>query len=118
VKGNSAVYNPCIQQTELTEAEAHQVLEKWPDYPIDRTYKCFLTCVLLDLELISESGKVQINKYLKSGVVDWQWVAIELVTCRIEFDDEKDLCEYSFGMFNCFRKVKLEAEKKSTKQIK
>nr|BAG11613.1 odorant-binding protein 57e [Drosophila takahashii] len=118
VNGNSAVYNPCIQQTELTEDEAHQVLENWPDSPIDRVYKCFLTCVLLDLELISKSGEVQIDKYLKTGVVDWKWVAIDLVTCRIEFSDEKDLCELAYGIFNCYRRVKLEAEEKASKQNK
>ncbi|XP_016927426.3 general odorant-binding protein 57e [Drosophila suzukii] len=112
VNGNTPVYNPCIQQIELTKEEAHQVLENWPDTPIDRSYKCFLTCVLLDLGLISKSGEVQIDEYLKSGVVDWRWVAMELVYCRIEFSDEKDLCDLAFGLWNCFRKVKKEGDEK------
>ncbi|XP_016957030.1 general odorant-binding protein 57e [Drosophila biarmipes] len=115
VDGNSAVFNPCIQQIELSQDEAHQVLENWPETIIDRGYKCFLTCVLLDLGLITKSGDLQIDKYMKSGVVDWRWVATDLVVCRIEFSDEKDLCELSFGLFNCFRRVKKEAEEKLKK---
>nr|BAD83892.1 Odorant-binding protein 57e [Drosophila melanogaster] len=111
VLANTSVFNPCVSQNELSEYEAHQVMENWPVPPIDRAYKCFLTCVLLDLGLIDERGNVQIDKYMKSGVVDWQWVAIELVTCRIEFSDERDLCELSYGIFNCFKNVKLAAEK-------
>ncbi|XP_016989445.1 general odorant-binding protein 57e [Drosophila rhopaloa] len=117
VHSNSAVYNPCIRQMELTKDEASQVLEKWPDNGalVDREFKCFLTCVLLDLGLISKHGVVQIGEYLRSGVVDWKWVATDLVVCRAEYEDEKDLCELSFGLFNCFREVKLAAERKASK---
>nr|BAG11607.1 odorant-binding protein 57e [Drosophila yakuba] len=114
VLANSAVFNPCASRTEMTENEAHQVMENWPDPPVDRAYKCLLTCVLLELGLIDDRGNVQIDKYMKSGVVDWQYVAFELVTCRIEFSDEKDLCELSYGLFNCFRVVKLATERNSS----
>nr|BAG11625.1 odorant-binding protein 57e [Drosophila fuyamai] len=116
VHSNSAVFNPCISQMEFTKAEASQVLEHWPDNGalIDRDFKCFLTCALLDLGLISKHGEVQIGEYVRSGVVDWKWVATDLVVCRAEYEDERDLCELSFGLFNCFREVKLAAERKAS----
>ncbi|XP_017072577.1 general odorant-binding protein 57e [Drosophila eugracilis] len=119
VHGNSAVYNPCIKYMKLTEDEATQVLNHWPDRKDpsfdDRGYRCFLTCVLIDMGLISPSGQVQIDKYMKSGVVDWRYVAMELVWCRGDFEDEKDLCELAFGIFNCFREVKLGVANKRDK---
>ncbi|XP_017123179.1 general odorant-binding protein 57e [Drosophila elegans] len=117
VDGNSAVFNPCISRPQLTEDEASQVLENWTKNVtlVDRTFKCLLTCLLMDLDLVSSSGQVQIDKYLKAGVVDWKYWAIELVTCRAEFEDEKDVCELSYGMFNCFREVKLEFDKRASK---
>nr|BAG11623.1 odorant-binding protein 57e [Drosophila ficusphila] len=119
VHANSALFNPCISRQELTLDEATQVLDHWPSKEnlssIDRNYKCFLTCVLLDLELISANGEVQIDKYTKLGVIDWKWVATELVSCRAKYVDEKDLCELAFGLFNCFRELKLSAEKKPLK---
>ncbi|EDV55319.1 general odorant-binding protein 57e [Drosophila erecta] len=114
VLANTAVFNPCASQAALSETEAHKVMESWPDPPIDRAHKCYLTCVLLDLGLVDQNGDVQIDKYLKSGVVDWRYVAFELINCRIEFGDERDLCELSYGLFNCFRAVKLAAESNSS----
>nr|BAG11631.1 odorant-binding protein 57e2 [Drosophila constricta] len=114
VQGDSVVFNPCTSQKELSEADTLMVLENWPDNHnvslIDRSYKCFITCVLIDLGLINGTGQVQIDKYVKSGNLDWKWVATELAPCRSKYLDEADLCEFAFGIFNCFRERKLAAE--------
>ncbi|KAH8291538.1 hypothetical protein KR054_012571, partial [Drosophila jambulina] len=105
------VYNPCMSQKELSEDEAVSALENWPDnQDLSRSYKCFMTCVLIDVGLINKSGEVQINKYVQSGALDRNWVASELASCRSKYIEEHDLCEYAFGLFNCFREMKLAAE--------
>ncbi|KAH8253654.1 hypothetical protein KR032_006380, partial [Drosophila birchii] len=110
------VYNPCITQKELSEAEAVIALEKWPDNQdltrIERRYKCYMTCILIDLGLINKMGQLQMDKYLKSGALDKNWWASDLASCRSKYQDEQDLCEYTFGIFNCFREMKLAEEKK------
>nr|BAG11628.1 odorant-binding protein 57e [Drosophila auraria] len=110
VQGTSVVFNPCASQKELSEAQALVALENWPDNHnvdlIDRSYKCFITCVLMDLELINGTGHVQVDKYVKSGVLDWKWVTSESAMCRSRYLDEPDMCNLVFGIFNCLRERK------------
>ncbi|KAH8258266.1 hypothetical protein KR038_008888, partial [Drosophila bunnanda] len=112
---NSVVLNPCMSQKELSEDEALTALENWPDNHdislIERSYKCSMTCVLMDLDLINNLGQVSIDKYVKSGALDRNWVATDLSSCRTKYEDEHDLCEYAFGIFNCFREMKLAVER-------
>nr|BAG11630.1 odorant-binding protein 57e1 [Drosophila constricta] len=107
--------NPCTTSNELDEDATLMVLETWPDnqylQSYDHHYKCFITCLLMNLGLINGTGHVQIDKYVKSGVLDWQWVANELAPCRFKFQDEADMCEFVFGIFHCYRERKLAAEK-------
>ncbi|XP_017024953.1 general odorant-binding protein 57e [Drosophila kikkawai] len=116
VQGASVVFNPCISQKELSAAEAIIALENWPDNQdislIEHRYKCTMTCVLIDLGLVNKMGQVQIDKYVESGVLDRMWVASDLASCRSKYHDEWDLCEFVFGIFNCFREMKLAAERK------
>nr|BAG11633.1 odorant-binding protein 57e [Drosophila tani] len=115
VQADSVVFDPCASQKELSEADTLMVLNNWPDHHnvslIDRSYKCFITCVLMDLKLINGTGHVQIDEYVKLGFLDWKWVASELAPCRARYLDKADLCEFAFGLFNCFRERKLAAEK-------
>nr|BAG11635.1 odorant-binding protein 57e [Drosophila jambulina] len=114
VQGNTVVFNSCMSQKELPEDQALTALENWPDNHdlslVEHSYKCFMTCVLMDLGVVDKMGQVQIDKYLKSGALDRNWVAIDLAPCRSKYHDEMDMCEYVFGLFNCFREMKLAAE--------
>ncbi|KAH8401363.1 hypothetical protein KR009_004951, partial [Drosophila setifemur] len=108
---NSVVYNPCISQKEYPMEEMQIFLDNWPDDQnvsrIDRSYKCFMTCVLIDLGLMNDNGQLQIEKHLEFGFVDPHWWIKELAPCRTKYEDEHDLCEFAFGIFNCFRERKL-----------
>ncbi|KAH8373761.1 hypothetical protein KR200_001487, partial [Drosophila serrata] len=112
---DSVIYNPCASQKELPDAEKLIALENWPDNQdislIEHSYKCSMACVLMDLGLINQIGRVTIDNYVRSGALDGKWVISDLASCRNKYHDEQDLCEYAFGIFNCFREMKLGAER-------
>jgi len=91
----------------VAEEEADGVFKDWPANlnlaSVNRTHKCYVTCIFYLYNLISPSGDVTLEKYFNSGIIDEIAFAPTLNRCRDEYKNETDFCEHIFGMFNCFR---------------
>ncbi|KAH8274580.1 hypothetical protein KR018_001353, partial [Drosophila ironensis] len=102
---------PCVELNGITEAEANAVMENWPDdlnlAIVNRTHKCYVSCILVYFGILDTSAELTLDKYFDTGVIDEYAVAPALNQCRFEYKDEKDLCERTFGIFNCLRIHKL-----------
>nr|BAG11611.1 odorant-binding protein 57d2 [Drosophila takahashii] len=109
--GNSKSYHPChfddrvVQY--IADEEANKDLKDWPLNlnlaSVNKTHKCYVTCIFILKNLVSTSGEVTLDKYFDSGIIDKISFTPTLTRCRDEFSKETDLCDHVFGMLNCFR---------------
>nr|BAG11615.1 odorant-binding protein 57d2 [Drosophila biarmipes] len=112
--GNSEFIHPCNHHNGITEEVAHEVLKVWPGNlnlaSVNRTHKCYVTCIFLYYSIVSSSGDITLDKYYNSGVINEYAFTPTLRRCIYEKRLETDYCEHTFGMFNCFRQGKLKAK--------
>nr|BAG11604.1 odorant-binding protein 57d1 [Drosophila varians] len=99
--------DPCENHYGISEKEASEIMEDWPANlaisKVNRTQKCRVACTLLYYGLLHYSGEIHMDKYFDAGVIDELEVSSTIVRCHYEFRNEKDICEYAFGIFYCFR---------------
>ncbi|XP_037716005.1 general odorant-binding protein 57d [Drosophila subpulchrella] len=111
----SEYIDPCPHHNGFSEEEAEAVLKDWPGNlnlaKVNRSHKCYVTCILMYFDIVGTSGEVTLDKYFDSGVIDEFAFAPTLLRCRYEYREETDFCEHTFGIFNCFRQEKLLSKK-------
>ncbi|KAH8320842.1 hypothetical protein KR067_010884, partial [Drosophila pandora] len=99
--------DPCENHKGFTEKDANEVMENWPANllvsRVNRTHKCRVACILSYYMLLGYEGQITLDKYLDAGIIDEYEVASTLLRCKYEYKDEKDICEFGFGIFYCFR---------------
>nr|BAG11603.1 odorant-binding protein 57d [Drosophila merina] len=103
--------DPCENHLGFTAEEANAIMENWPANlavsKVNRTHKCLVACLVSYFMLLDNSGEIHLDKYFDAGIIDEFEVAGTLVRCFEEYKNEKDICDYAFGMFNCYRMEKI-----------
>ncbi|XP_001361172.2 general odorant-binding protein 57e [Drosophila pseudoobscura] len=106
---NTAIFNPCRGQKFTTPEEQRAFLDNWlknlEGRDLDRTFKCYATCMLFDMNIMDGSGELHMEKYLETEALEKSWPK-SVANCRYEFADEMDICEYGFGMANCLMSLR------------
>ncbi|KAH8319964.1 hypothetical protein KR074_010037, partial [Drosophila pseudoananassae] len=99
--------DPCENHLGFTDNEANEVMENWPANllvsSVNRTHKCRVACILFYYMLLNYDGEIHLDKYLDAGIIDEYEISSTLVRCQYEYRNEKDVCEYGFGIFYCYR---------------
>ncbi|XP_052840426.1 general odorant-binding protein 57d [Drosophila gunungcola] len=112
---NSEYTDPCTDHNGITVEEANRALADWPMdldlASVNKTHKCYVTCILIYFNLADDYGGVTLDKYFNYGIIDEFAFAPTLSRCCYEYSAETDLCEKIFGVFNCFRQERLLNEK-------
>ncbi|XP_016957029.2 general odorant-binding protein 57d [Drosophila biarmipes] len=107
----SEFFDPCPHHNGFTEEQADALFKDWPANlnlaSVNRSHKCYVTCILVYYDLVGFSGELSLDKYFDSGVIDEFAFAPTMRRCRDEYKKETDICEHTFGIFNCFRQEKL-----------
>jgi len=110
-QSNSEFIHPCTQHNGISEELAYEVLKDWPGNlnlaSVNRTHKCFVTCILLYYNIVTTSGDLSLDKYYNAGDIDPRAIAPTIRRCFYEYRQETDYCEHTFGLFNCFRQEQL-----------
>ncbi|KAH8373766.1 hypothetical protein KR200_002287, partial [Drosophila serrata] len=105
---------PCEDKNGINPEEANAVMEDWPRNlqvaSVNKTHKCYVSCILWYYGFIDSLGNVRLDKYFDLGIIDEYAFAPTLNYCNYQYRNETDLCERTFGVFHCFR---LEAQFKS-----
>nr|BAG11622.1 odorant-binding protein 57d3 [Drosophila ficusphila] len=95
----------------LKVEDANIVLSHWPANlnlaKVNRTHKCYVACIFFSFSLLSSSGQLTLDKYFDNGNINELQVAPTIRRCEYQFENEKDFCEHTFGMFDCFRQEML-----------
>ncbi|KAH8253377.1 hypothetical protein KR032_005156, partial [Drosophila birchii] len=103
--------DPCEDKYAITEDEANAVMENWPRNlqvaSVNRTHKCYVTCILRYFDIVDPFANIQLDKYFDLGIIDEYAFAPTLNRCVYQYRSETDLCERTFGMFHCLRLEKL-----------
>ncbi|XP_017072604.1 general odorant-binding protein 57d isoform X1 [Drosophila eugracilis] len=103
--------HPCYDYNGITEYEVEAVIKEWPVHlnlaSVNRTHKCYVACIFYYYNLVGTSGKITLDEYFDSGIIDEYAFAPTLNRCRYEYREEKDFCEHTFGIFHCFRQERL-----------
>ncbi|XP_017123096.1 general odorant-binding protein 57d [Drosophila elegans] len=111
VIANSEFMDPCTDHNGIKDEEANRALGDWPKdlnlASVNRTHKCYVTCILIYYNLADNYGEVTLDKYFDNGIIDEFAFAPTLNRCCYEYSAETDLCEKIFGVFNCFRQERL-----------
>nr|BAG11610.1 odorant-binding protein 57d1 [Drosophila takahashii] len=111
VSSCSEYFDPCTHHNGIPEEEAEAVFNDWPANlnlaTVSRTHKCYVSCILLYYDLIGTSGEVTLDKYFDSKIIDEFAFSPIMRRCLYEYRKETDLCEHTFGVFNCFRQERL-----------
>ncbi|XP_017003130.1 general odorant-binding protein 57d [Drosophila takahashii] len=104
-------FDPCTHHNGIPEKEVEALFKDWPNNlnlaSVNRTHKCYVTCILLYYQLVGTSGEIMLDKYFDSGVIDEYAFAPIMGRCLYEYREETDFCEHTFGLFNCFRQERL-----------
>nr|BAG11605.1 odorant-binding protein 57d2 [Drosophila varians] len=99
--------DPCENHLGFTEEEANEVMENWPANlsvsRVNRTHKCRVACIIFYYGLANTNGDIHLYKYYHAGIIDQAQVSSTLVKCHAKYIHEKDVCEYAFGIFYCYR---------------
>ncbi|KAI8038528.1 hypothetical protein M5D96_008428, partial [Drosophila gunungcola] len=88
--GYSQFFNdPCTNHNGITDDEIDCVLEDWPRNlnlaSVNRTHKCYVSCILMYVNLVDNYGQIKLDQYFKSGVIDEYAFAPTLHRCHSEF---------------------------------
>nr|BAG11621.1 odorant-binding protein 57d2 [Drosophila ficusphila] len=101
----------CRNHNGIKIEDANTVLDDWPANlnlaKVNRTHKCYVACIFYYFNIISYSGELTLDKYFDNGNINELQVAPTIRRCEYQFEDEKDFCEHTFGMFDCFRQEML-----------
>nr|BAG11642.1 odorant-binding protein 57d [Drosophila lini] len=104
-------FDPCGDRNGIKVEEANAVLENWPRNlqvdRVNRTHKCYVSCILWYFGIIDSFGNVSLDEYFDLGIIDEYAFAPTLYRCIYQYRDESDLCERTFGLFHCLRLEKL-----------
>nr|BAG11601.1 odorant-binding protein 57de [Drosophila obscura] len=110
---NSSIYDPCRSQNYTTPEEQRSFLDNWPkDWnasELDRSVKCYATCILFEMQLLDKSGHLHMERYLEAEALQESWPD-SVDNCRTELADSYDSCEYFSGMANCLLSLRAARE--------
>nr|BAG11634.1 odorant-binding protein 57d [Drosophila jambulina] len=111
LKPGLGFFDPCGDRYEIKEEEANAVMENWPRNlqlaSVNRTHKCYVSCILWYFGIIDSHGSVSLDEYFDLGIIDEYAFAPTLNRCVYQYRNETDLCERTFGLFHCLRLEKL-----------
>ncbi|XP_016989447.1 general odorant-binding protein 57d [Drosophila rhopaloa] len=107
VNGEIPFTDPCTDHNGITDEQANNAFKDWPEHlnlaSVNKTHKCYVTCILIYYNIVDNYGKISLDKYFDNGSIDEYAFAPTLLRCRYEYRKETDLCEQIFGIFNCFK---------------
>ncbi|KAF5285607.1 hypothetical protein FQA39_LY16576 [Lamprigera yunnana] len=92
----------CYQDFQITRAQVDVAVEM-EELPTDRSFKCFLNCVAVELKIVDESANLQILNAQKYLEMDVDKASAIINECRNT--DGDDSCEKVYHMLNCAHKV-------------
>ncbi|XP_034122566.1 general odorant-binding protein 57e [Drosophila guanche] len=101
---NTVMFNPCRSQIDTTPEEQRLFLDNWQEHGssivLDRSFRCFATCILYDMHIMDEDGQLHMEQYMVVEAQKASWNS-SVAKCQAEFGDELDSCGYGYGMANC-----------------
>ncbi|XP_061400101.1 general odorant-binding protein 57c-like, partial [Musca vetustissima] len=92
----------CMEQNNIQEDE-FEAIPKYDDFDpntMDERFKCFTHCVMEDMGLLDEMGKLDLTKLEEDERVTQEHMDAA-IKCKAENEFIDEPCEYSFKMMTC-----------------